>query len=95
MACWWRLGQEAIAKAPGEETTFAFVIDDMSFFASAHALCDGEPGPMGRLTKVPEGIPPYLVLSVLGGTGMTAYFGMLEVGEVKEGDTVLVSGAAG
>ena len=27
--------------------------------------------------------------------GMTAYFGILEVGELKEGDTVLVSGAAG
>jgi NADPH-dependent curcumin reductase CurA len=28
-------------------------------------------------------------------TGMTAYFGILEVGELKEGDSVLVSGAAG
>ena len=27
--------------------------------------------------------------------GMTAYFGILKVGEIKEGDTVLVSGAAG
>ncbi len=27
--------------------------------------------------------------------GMTAYFGILQVGEIKEGDTVLVSGAAG
>ena len=60
-----------------------------------YAIADGEPGVMGRLTKVPEGIPPYLVLSALGGTGLTAYFGMLEVGELSEGDTVLVSGAAG
>ena len=60
-----------------------------------YAVADGEPGIMGRLTKVPEGIPPQLVLSALGGTGLTAYFGMIDVGEIAEGDTVLVSGAAG
>lgn len=31
----------------------------------------------------------------LGMPGMTAYFGILQVGEIKEGDTVLISGAAG
>lgn len=34
-------------------------------------------------------------LSVLGLTGLTAYFGILRVGEVKKGDFVVVSGAAG
>jgi NADPH-dependent curcumin reductase CurA len=34
-------------------------------------------------------------LSVLGITGLTAYFGLLDVGEAKPGDTVVVSGAAG
>ena len=34
-------------------------------------------------------------LSVLGMPGMTAYFGILEVAKIKEGDIVLVSGAAG
>jgi NADPH-dependent curcumin reductase CurA len=34
-------------------------------------------------------------LSVLGITGLTAYFGLLEVGEAKAGETVVVSGAAG
>ena len=38
-------------------------------------------------------LPTYL--SVLGMTGMTAYFGLLDVGAAKEGDTVVVSGAAG
>lgn len=60
-----------------------------------YAVADGEPGPMGRLAKVPTGIAPELMLSVLGGTGLTAYFGMTEIGKVAEGDTVLVSGAAG
>jgi NADPH-dependent curcumin reductase CurA len=42
-----------------------------------------------------EGIPLASMLSVLGGTGLTAYFGLLEVGRPVEGDTVLVSAAAG
>lgn len=51
-------------------------------------------GVMG-LSKVPEGVPPELMMSVLGVTGLTAYFGLLDLGEPKEGETVLVSGAAG
>jgi NADPH-dependent curcumin reductase CurA len=42
--------------------------------------------PNGRLTDT---------LGVLGSTGLTAYFGLLEVGQVKAGDFVVVSGAAG
>ena len=38
-------------------------------------------------------MPVYL--SVLGMTGMTAYFGLFDVGEYREGDVVVVSGAAG
>lgn len=43
----------------------------------------------------PELAPLPKYLGVLGMPGMTAYFGILEVGELKAGDTVLVSGAAG
>jgi NADPH-dependent curcumin reductase CurA len=42
-----------------------------------------------------EGIPLPSMLSVLGGNGLTAYFGLLQVGQPKEGETVLVSAAAG
>ena len=45
--------------------------------------------------KIPEDIPVTSSLSVYGVTGLTAYFGLLDVGEPKEGDTVVVSGAAG
>jgi NADPH-dependent curcumin reductase CurA len=38
-------------------------------------------------------LPTYL--GALGMPGMTAYFGLLEVGQPKEGETVVVSGAAG
>jgi NADPH-dependent curcumin reductase CurA len=44
---------------------------------------------------LPPGIDPTAALSVFGTTGMTAYFGLIEVGKIKEGDTVVVSGAAG
>ena len=48
------------------------------------------------VTKVdPDAAPLPTYLSVLGMTGMTAYFGLLDVAEAKEGDTVVVSGAAG
>jgi NADPH-dependent curcumin reductase CurA len=47
-------------------------------------------------TKVdPSLAPKPLYLSALGMPGMTAYFGLLVVGEPKAGDTVVVSGAAG
>ena len=38
---------------------------------------------------------PTNFLSILGAVGLTAYFGLLDAGEPKEGETVLVSGAAG
>lgn len=38
-------------------------------------------------------LPTYI--GTLGMPGMTAYFGITEVGKIKEGDTLLVSGAAG
>ncbi len=49
----------------------------------------------GALRKLPEGTDPTLALSVLGITGLTAYFGLLEIGQPKPGDVVVVSGAAG
>lgn len=45
--------------------------------------------------KVPPGVPPSWMLGVLGVTGVTAYFGLLDLGEPRPGETVLVSGAAG
>ncbi|KAJ5658265.1 uncharacterized protein N7484_001914 [Penicillium longicatenatum] len=44
---------------------------------------------------LPAGGRPTDAMSVLGMTGLTAYFGMLEVGKPKVGETVVVSGAAG
>ena len=49
------------------------------------------------LTKITprHGIPIRAYAGILGGTGLTAYFGLLEIGKPKQGDVVLVSAAAG
>jgi len=49
-----------------------------------------------ELIKVDPSLAPLPVfLSTLGMPGMTAYFGLLNTGQPKEGETVVVSGAAG
>jgi NADPH-dependent curcumin reductase CurA len=45
--------------------------------------------------KLIPGVPIPLAMSALGLTGLTAYFGLLEVGRPNGGETVVVSGAAG
>ena len=40
-------------------------------------------------------VEPSVYLGALGMTGLTAYFALLDVGQPREGDTVVVSGAAG
>ena len=49
-----------------------------------------------ELRKVdPRLAPVTTALGVLGMPGLTAYFGLLDIGQPKEGETVVVSGAAG
>ncbi len=48
-----------------------------------------------NLTLLPPQVPLQLALGPLGMTGLTAYFGLLDVGQPQAGETVLVSGAAG
>lgn len=56
-----------------------------------YAYSDGQ-----RLSKVDPSLAPLpLYLGALGMPGLTAYFGLLDVGQPKEGETVVVSGAAG
>ncbi len=52
--------------------------------------------PARALTKIdPVAAPLPAYLGVLGMTGLTAYVGLLDIGALKEGDTVFVSAAAG
>ncbi|HEY2388600.1 MAG TPA: NADP-dependent oxidoreductase [Candidatus Binatia bacterium] len=58
-----------------------------------YCVTDGK-GPLGAI-KLPPGVPFETALSLFGITGLTAYFGVVDVAAVKAGDTVVVSGAAG
>ncbi len=52
--------------------------------------------PARAVNKLPNlGVPPERFLGVLGVTGATAYFGLLDVAAAKGGDIVFVSAAAG
>lgn len=52
--------------------------------------------PGGFTAKIEvAGVSPTIFLSGMGAVGLTAYFGLLEIGKPKAGETLLVSGAAG
>jgi NADPH-dependent curcumin reductase CurA len=50
---------------------------------------------LGPVTRLAPNVTPEQALGVFGITGLTAYFGMIDIGRPKTGDVVLVSGAAG
>jgi NADPH-dependent curcumin reductase len=62
-----------------------------TFGVQEYALSDGR----GVITVDTSLADPPVYLGALGMTGLTAYFALLDVGRPKEGDTVVVSGAAG
>ena len=85
------IGEVVASKHPG------FEVGDVvqgTFGWQEHALTDGMTE-TGAVTKLRAGITPEQALGVCGVTGLTAWFGLTEIGEPKAGDTVLVSGAAG
>jgi NADPH-dependent curcumin reductase CurA len=72
-----------------------FAVGDLvhgTFGVTEHALSDG--AGVHKISPA-EGISSSAYLGILGVTGMTAYFGLLDVGRLQPGETVLVSGAAG
>ena len=84
------VGQVVDSKRPG------FAKGDLvqGLFGWEDYTVNGGEGLMG-LQKLPAGTDPVMALSLLGTTGLTAYFGTLAVGAAKAGDTFVVSGAAG
>ncbi|MDQ2812551.1 MAG: NADP-dependent oxidoreductase [Actinomycetota bacterium] len=62
-----------------------------AFGVQEYALSDGR-----GVSKIDTSrAEPATYLGTLGMSGLTAYFGLLDVGRIKAGDTVVVSGAAG
>ena len=82
------VGEVTASNHPG----FA-VGDKVSGMTNVQTWCvtDGR----GFIKVDPELAPLTTYLNVLGMPGMTAYFGLLESGQPKEGETVVVSGATG
>jgi NADPH-dependent curcumin reductase CurA len=72
--------------APGDWVMGLNALEDYSLVS---------PGGFTSKVDVTRVSSPSQFLSSLGAVGLTAYFGLLEVGVPKAGDTVLVSGAAG
>lgn len=62
-----------------------------AFGVQEYALSDGK----GVMRIDLSLAPPETYLGTLGMTGMTAYFGLFDVAKMREGETVVVSGAAG
>ncbi len=60
-----------------------------------YTLSDGSGLTNLSLLPKPEGASLAIYLSVFGMIGLTAYFGLIEIGEPKEGETLVVSAAAG
>ena len=58
-----------------------------------HVVIGGNTGAMAN--ALPDGVDLVDSLSLFGSTGVTAYFGLLDIGQPKEGETIVVSGAAG
>lgn len=68
------------------------------FGVTEYALCHGDPDRHrdSVLQRIDTELAPAPTwLGALGMPGMTAYFGLLDVGRLSSGDTVLISGAAG
>ena len=80
-----RVVKSNVAELPEGEHVESHLGWREAFVSSARGL-----RPLGNLEA-----PASAYLGVLGMPGMTAYVGLLDVGELKDGETVFVSGAAG
>ncbi len=102
----WMMGKTyRDALEPGQVMSgFAIgeVVDSKTGGLKAGDIVEGDWGwqdyaalPARRLTRRTTPAPFELLIGPLSVTGLTAYFGLLNVGQPKPGDTVLVSAAAG
>lgn len=83
------LAGEVLASNGGPFEAGAWVAGRLGW--TSHATSDGV-----GLRRLDAGLGPLpLHLALYGSSGLTAYFGMAEIGRPQAGETVLVSGAAG
>ena len=73
-----------------------YIVGDLAFgFVGWQSHCITKPSGNDRFRVVPDVLPIPTMLNVMGTTGITAYYGLVELGNPQPGETVLVSGAAG
>ena len=73
-----------------------YKVGDLAFgFVGWQSHCITKPSGNDRFRVVPDVLPIPTMLNVMGTTGITAYYGLVELGNPQPGETVLVSGAAG
>jgi len=84
---WKVLGRVKESRAQG------FEVGDL--VTTAAPLREITKAPAASCQKVPDGVAPTAMMSVLGMTSRTAYCSSKYIGEPKDGDVAFVSGAAG
>jgi NADPH-dependent curcumin reductase CurA len=86
------LGLGQVVESNNENFPVGALVNGLTGWQDYVVISDAMP-----LMVVPEGVEatPAQLLGTMGMTGCTAYFGMLEIGEPQEGETVVVSAAAG
>ena len=73
-----------------------YKIGDLTFgLIGWQTHCLTKPDADERFRVIPDLLPIPIMLNVMGSTGITAYYGLIELGKPKPGEIVLVSGAAG
>jgi NADPH-dependent curcumin reductase CurA len=84
---------EAICEVVNSKHPEFAIGDIVSYFAGwqQFSVSDGQ-----QVSKIdPRISPPSLALGILGMPGLTAYAGLIDLGEPKEGDVLVVSSATG
>lgn len=94
----FQIGEALTGHAVGEVVTSndpAFAVGDL--VGSMWGWREGFTASAKTVQKLPRvaGVPDQAFIGVLGMPGLTAYSGLLEIGQPKPGDTVFVSGGAG
>lgn len=85
----WGIGMGVVEESQNPQFPEGTVVNGV-FGMQDYVVSDGN-----GVTPFPKGAPLEAGLALFGHIGITAYFGITDVGKAKAGETVLVSGAAG
>ncbi|MFB9179399.1 NADP-dependent oxidoreductase [Dactylosporangium sucinum] len=96
----WALGEPFEGRSVGrvlESADPRLAVGDVVFHRGGwrtHALVDAN-DPQVRVLPEMDGVSLSMHLGILGGTGLTAYVGLVKIARLEQGETVFISAAAG